>query len=93
MGNITDINQLDKLKKLTKDFTETLLKDGNLNNAVLQTNLMAIQFGKSDPKSKAFSERQALSKNLSLINFQDCETQLRSMDFLKPPSLCCLTFL
>ena len=88
-NNSTDFNQTDSLlkaKNLTNIFTDLVIKNYNTSTSnssiIYQTNLLSIQISQSDEDSKQKAKDQALSKNLSLVDFSSCENYLKDNVYL-----------
>jgi len=65
---------------LVNKFSDSLVADsvGSNETKLYQTDLISIQVAKSDTESHKQANEEAIAKNLSLINFTDCQTLLQN---------------
>ncbi len=73
---------LDRLKALTKTFTDLVTKDSKGKNLIINTKLLSVQFANSNNKSKSIMDEDAIENRLSVIDFSNCEKYLKDYGYL-----------
>ena len=85
MINLSDKKIIMSISSKDIEDIDLIIKNNtDKGNFLYQTNLLSIQISQSDPHSKIASDAQAISKNISMIDFSDCEIYLKKNGFLSP---------
>ncbi len=80
------------MKSQLYDYAKSFFKNGNFNKRLLtkasntefiSTNIFSIQLASSDNLSIKNTEALALKKNISLVNFTECENYLRAKGYIE----------